>query len=67
LEVLYLAEKMGCSIREVAVEYSYFKESTTLTFLWDALQMAVDLVRVRFNYLLKRYDLPCGAYPRTHR
>ncbi len=58
VEALYLAEKMGCSIREVAVEYRYFNEPTTVIFLKDGLQMARDVFRVRINHLSKRYKLP---------
>lgn len=64
VEALYLAEKMGCSIREVAVEYRYFNEPTTVVFLQDGLRMAKDVFRVRFNHLLKRYKLPEKGGPK---
>lgn len=64
VEALYLAEKMGCSTREVAVEYRYFNEPTTVVFLNDGLRMAKDVLRVRFNHLLKRYKLPEKGGPK---
>jgi len=60
IEVLYLAVKMRFKIREVAVEYQYLSEPTTVVFLRDAMGMLRDVLRVRLNYFLGRYKLLTG-------
>jgi dolichyl-phosphate beta-glucosyltransferase len=58
VEALYLAEKLGLRIREVAVEYRYFNEPTTVVFLQDGLGMIRDVLRIRMHHLRGRYRLP---------
>lgn len=58
VEALFMAEKMGYSIREVAVEFRYFNEPTTVAFLRDGLNLVSDIFKVRLNHFLGKYKLP---------
>ncbi len=58
VEALFLAGRMGYRTREVAVEFRYFNEPTTVQFLQDGTGMIADVVRVRLNSLRGRYHLP---------
>ncbi len=58
IEALFLAQKMGYEVREVPIEFRYFSEPTTVAFLEDSLKMARDIVRIRLNHALGRYNLP---------
>lgn len=58
IEALYLAEKMGLCIREVAIDYRYFSEPTTVVFMQDAYGILRDVVRILRHRLLGKYDLP---------
>lgn len=63
VEVLYLAEKMGLTIREVPVDYQYFNEPTTVQFLSDGCGMLKDIFRIYRNNISGKYRLPyrCNA------
>jgi len=57
VEALFLAGRMGLCVREVAVEFRYFNEPTTVEFVQDGLGMVKDVLRVRWNALRGRYRL----------
>lgn len=57
VEAMYLAEKMKLKIKEVAVEYRYFNEPTTVVFMQDGFSMARDVARVHMHNLRGRYRL----------
>lgn len=57
IEVLYLAEKLGLTIKETGVDYRYFSEPTTVAFLSDGLGIVSDIIRIHANRLRGRYDL----------
>jgi glycosyltransferase involved in cell wall biosynthesis len=54
-EILFLASRRGLKIREVSVRWRH-TEGSKLNPIRDGLRMCVDLVRVRWNYHLGRYD-----------
>lgn len=58
IEALYLAEKMGLSIREVPVEYRYFSEPTTVVFLKDGIEIAGAMAKIHAHRLGGGYKLP---------
>jgi dolichyl-phosphate beta-glucosyltransferase len=55
VELLYIARQHGLTITQKAVHYRYDHEPSTLRFTRDALTMAGDLVRIRWNSLRGRY------------
>ncbi len=57
VEALYLARLMGLGIREVAVEFRYFNEPTTVEFVKDGAGLVMDVLRVRWHSLKGRYCL----------
>lgn len=58
VEALYLARLMGLGIREVAVEFRYFNEPTTVEFVKDGAGLVMDVLRVRWHGLKGRYGIP---------
>ncbi len=60
VEALFLAEKMHYRIREVAVDFRYLDEPTTVVFMQDSFGMAKDIAKIRLNHFLGRYFLPAG-------
>jgi glycosyltransferase involved in cell wall biosynthesis len=54
-EVLFIARRMGYKIVEVPVRWRH-SEGTKVSMLRDSMNMFLDLLRVRFNALLGRYD-----------
>ncbi|MBI3984714.1 MAG: glycosyltransferase [Candidatus Levybacteria bacterium] len=55
VELLYLAEKMGYKIKEVAVEWLYV-ESRRVSPIKDSIEAVQDLVRIRMNSLSGKYN-----------
>lgn len=55
VELLRALVDRGVRIAEVPVAYRYDSEPTTVRFTLDALRMAIDLVRIRYRSLRKRY------------
>ena len=56
LEILYIARKLGLKVAEVGVEWHH-KEGTKVNPVKDSLEGFRDLMMVRINSLLGRYDL----------
>lgn len=56
VETLFIARKFGLTIQEVAVNFRYDDEPTTVRFVKDAAEMARDLGRIRANEWRRRYD-----------
>jgi glycosyltransferase involved in cell wall biosynthesis len=54
-EVLFLAARRGMKIREVPVRWSH-AEGSKIHFLRDGLRMFLDLVRIRWNWMVGRYS-----------
>jgi len=55
-EILYLASKLGFSIRELPVRWEE-KEGSRVKLLRDAVLMTKDLIRIRYYDLLGNYNL----------
>lgn len=56
VEALFIARKFGLTIQQVAVNFRYDDEPTTVRFVKDAADMARDLARIRANEWRRRYD-----------
>lgn len=56
VEALFIARKFGLTIQQVAVNFRYDDEPTTVRFVKDAANMARDLARIRTNEWRRRYD-----------
>lgn len=56
VEALFIARKFGLAIQQVAVNFRYDEEPTTVRFVQDAADMARDLARIRTNEWRRRYD-----------
>ena len=54
VEVLYLARKMGYTIKQVPVTWSYVKEKK-FNRITSSIKMACDVLKVRFNDLRGKY------------
>ncbi len=54
VEVLFLARRFGYSIHEVPIHW-YFDAHSKVKFLRDSLQMAGDLIRIRWKAIRKDY------------
>lgn len=57
VEVLFLAAKLGYRCVEVPVTFYYDGEPSNIRLFPDALYFLLDLVKIRFNDIMKRYDL----------
>lgn len=55
VEVLLIAKRHGLKIREVAVQFRYFQEPTTIQFIRDAVNILKDLMRIKINDLKRLY------------
>lgn len=62
VEVFYVARKLGLRIRQIAVDYRYDSETTTVSFFLDAMRMLRDLARIRLNDIRGGYDAPIGNF-----
>lgn len=56
-ELLYLAKKLGFTVREVPVEWAH-REGTRINPFLDGLHMLVEVFRVRWNALTGKYKTP---------
>lgn len=56
VEVLYLARKLGYTIKQVPVIWTYVK-TTRLKPFKDSAKMAIDVLRVRLNDLRGKYNI----------
>ncbi|HEX8718829.1 MAG TPA: glycosyltransferase [Gemmatimonadaceae bacterium] len=56
VEALFVARLRGFTIVQTPVCFRYDEEPTTVRFVEDALRMARDLVRIRWNWWRGRYD-----------
>jgi glycosyltransferase involved in cell wall biosynthesis len=54
VEVLFMAKKMGVSIREQAIDW-YYREGSSMTLL-KGLGGFMDIARVRLNWVMGRYQ-----------
>ena len=54
-EVLYIAKKRGLRLREIPVRWDHV-EGTTVRFLRDSCRMFLDLLRIRWNDLCRKYQ-----------
>ena len=57
IEMLYLASRMGLTIREIPVHWSHVSHTKVKLFR-DSIRMFLDLLGIRLNGLLRRYR--CG-------
>lgn len=58
MEVLFLADRLNYLVEEVAVDYSYFDEPTTIKFAEDTFKVIIDIFRIKYNGILGKYRLP---------
>ncbi|MBI4057052.1 MAG: glycosyltransferase [Elusimicrobia bacterium] len=58
VELLYIARKLGLRVEQVAVNFRYFFEESSVLFFKDTLSMLKDLLRIRLNDLRGIYDAP---------
>ena len=54
-EILYIAKKRGLRLREIPVRWDHV-EGTTVRFLRDSCRMFLDLLRIRWNDLCRKYE-----------
>ncbi len=55
VEILYLANKMGYKVKEIAVSWRHFK-TERVSPIKDSLRMFLDILRIKINNLLGSYD-----------
>ncbi|HSO75737.1 MAG TPA: glycosyltransferase family 2 protein, partial [Blastocatellia bacterium] len=66
-EVLYIAQKQGLRLLEVPVVWND-AEGSTVRYASDSINMFIDLVRIRVNDLMGRYEAPAphlAALPKS--
>jgi dolichyl-phosphate beta-glucosyltransferase len=56
VEALHIARVHGLRVKQTAVYFRYDSEPTTVRFAHDAIDMAVDIARIRLNDLRGRYS-----------
>lgn len=54
-EILYIAKKRGLRLREIPVRWDHV-EGTKVRFLKDSCRMFLDLLRIRWNDLCRKYE-----------
>jgi dolichyl-phosphate beta-glucosyltransferase len=54
VEVLFIARQRGYVIREISIPW-YFNANSHISVVRDSLNMAFDLLKIRWNNLLKKY------------
>jgi len=54
-EVLFIARKLGFSLKEVAIDW-YFDPDSRVRLVQDSLRMGLDLLKIRLNASQGRYD-----------
>lgn len=57
VEILFIARQRGYQVREIAIPW-YYNPHSHISVFRDSLRMAMDVLRIRYNELLHRYDLP---------
>lgn len=57
VEVLYLARKLGYTIKEVPVKWTYVK-TNRLSHVRDSIRMLRDVIKIRLNDICGKYNLP---------
>jgi hypothetical protein len=57
VEVLYVAKKLGYTIKEIPVKWTYVK-TTRLSHVRDSLKMLNDLLKIRLNDMKGKYGSP---------
>ncbi|MHB1861971.1 MAG: glycosyltransferase [Gemmatimonadaceae bacterium] len=62
VETLYIARRLGLSVAQVAVDFRYDEEPTTVHFVRDSMRMARDLVRIRWHGWTSRYLDTAGTF-----
>ncbi|MEO7456886.1 MAG: glycosyltransferase [Gemmatimonadaceae bacterium] len=62
IECLYVAQQMGLSIKQTAVNFRYDDEPTTMRFASDSRRMFLDIWRVRTNAWRGRYAAGRGTF-----
>ncbi len=55
VEILFIARKRGYKIVEVPIPW-YFNANSKVRLLRDSFRMAVDLLMIRWNSIMRRYD-----------
>ena len=55
VEALFVAQHHGFAVRQVAVDFRYDEEPTTIRFTQSVFRMMADLLQVRFNHLRGKY------------
>jgi len=55
VEILYLANKMGYKVKEIAVSWQHFK-TERVNPVKDSLRMFLDILRIKLNNLMGSYD-----------
>lgn len=64
-EILFIARKIGFSVREVPVTWAH-DARTRMSYFRDGLQMLKELAIVRWNALVGRYNISPAAVRRNH-
>ena len=55
VELLLIAKRHGLRTKEVAVQFRYFQEPTTIRFIQDAINILKDLTRIKINDFKRFY------------
>ena len=55
VEALFVAQHHGFEVRQVAVDFRYDEEPTTIRFTQSVFRMMADLMQVRLNHLRGKY------------
>jgi dolichyl-phosphate beta-glucosyltransferase len=55
VEALFVAQHHGFEVRQVAVDFRYDEEPTTIRFTQSVFRMMADLLQVRLNHLRGKY------------
>lgn len=64
VEVLFIAQCLGYKVLEVPVRWNHM-EGTKVKLIKDSLEMALDLLRIRWNHIIGRYTEARTPEPRT--
>jgi dolichyl-phosphate beta-glucosyltransferase len=63
-EILFLAEKQGLRVAEVAVRWAH-DEHGRINPLRDGVRMFLDALKVRWNWATGKYSTPAAVATRT--
>jgi len=61
VEVLFIARKMGYLIKEIPIP-SYYDPFSKVKFMRDSVQMGLDLIKIRYNYIWGHYAEKKSTY-----